>query len=602
MMLTHAADQVARDEELLGTAKDYFHFATKFFEPISVSAVHIYHSALELSPLSSIVRRLYYHRRHTPFPRVVAGTADSWDKIIQLFSTGKSCNGKSFTWSPCGHFVAAISHSRVQIRDAISSELVSTLAKGVSDYYCTLTYSPDGHSLALLSTLSDTLMIWDIQTGGAANQIESEIFSSGSIVWSLDGTMVGMTQDSTVHLYDFVSGATWSPGTLQSSDKLHLWAHNGSFRVMAGGWEGGVFTIEVFDVGSDLIKIETFHIELSHRGPDYHPHIQSFSPTTYRISTSDADKILILDIRNSECLLEDKAHCWDHTFSSDGSLFAAPQTGRVYMWRYASGCYTPWRAFPESGYSSPIRFSPTLSSILTHRHKLIQVHPLEDPPAVAHPGKLLAILSPCGVYIATARRLGHTVTIANPLSQTTSQFIDTDMEIGSLALIGTILLVFDPRVRIAAWRLTEGGLVDGVFGGRRAGDSDSIWAREIPTPSKINDRATVFWEEGYSYAYHIGTGEAIDSHQVRHERGHSPKDMSLGLHYPHYFDASRRDCQPRGDWTVPLVSPIVGWVKDPKGKHRLWMPVEWRTKSMGWFYDIQTLWFDQTYGNVIIMF
>jgi hypothetical protein len=63
-------------KQLLETARDCFHFVTKFFEPINVSAAHIYHSALELSPLSSIVRRLYYHQRHTPFPRVLVGTPD----------------------------------------------------------------------------------------------------------------------------------------------------------------------------------------------------------------------------------------------------------------------------------------------------------------------------------------------------------------------------------------------------------------------------------------------------------------------------------------------------------------------------------------------
>ncbi|KAF9645947.1 hypothetical protein BDM02DRAFT_3062746, partial [Thelephora ganbajun] len=46
-------------EELLDIARDYSHFVATFFEPISVSATHIYHSALELSPLSSIVRRRY---------------------------------------------------------------------------------------------------------------------------------------------------------------------------------------------------------------------------------------------------------------------------------------------------------------------------------------------------------------------------------------------------------------------------------------------------------------------------------------------------------------------------------------------------------------
>ncbi|KAF9649447.1 hypothetical protein BDM02DRAFT_3268766 [Thelephora ganbajun] len=47
--------EVSRNEELLDTVGDYSHFVRMFFEPISVSATHIYHSALELSPLLSIV-------------------------------------------------------------------------------------------------------------------------------------------------------------------------------------------------------------------------------------------------------------------------------------------------------------------------------------------------------------------------------------------------------------------------------------------------------------------------------------------------------------------------------------------------------------------
>ena len=58
LTLTRALNQVSRDEELLDIVRDYFSFVITFFEPISVSAIHIYHSALELSPLSSIVRQI----------------------------------------------------------------------------------------------------------------------------------------------------------------------------------------------------------------------------------------------------------------------------------------------------------------------------------------------------------------------------------------------------------------------------------------------------------------------------------------------------------------------------------------------------------------
>ena len=506
--------------------------------------------------------------------------------------------------SPCGQFVAAHCDFRVEIRDAISSELVSTLSRNIHGSP-SLAYSPDGRSLACSSY---TLMIWDIQTGGGAKEIEYDnesTSSSGSIVWSLDGMTVGMTQYSTVHLYDVASGATWSPGTLQSGNKLHLWAHNRSFRVVAIRWGGGVFTIEVFDVGSDLVKIESFHIE-SPRG-SLDPDIASFSPTTYRVSISDGDQTRILDIRNSECLLEEEGLSECHTFSSDGSLFAASLECGVHIWRYTSGCYTPWRTFPAQSWCPPI-FSPTSSSILIYTPSGIHAYPLDAPPIVAQPDgpTLLAILSPCGTYIATARRLGHTVTIANPLSQITSQFIDTDMEIKNVALTGSILLVFDGE-QVAAWRLTEGGLVDGVFGDRRARDGDSIWVASIPTSVMITDRSAVFFNIGEPiHIYHTGTGEVLDNTQghYRKELQFSPMGMHLGRHYPHYRNSITGHRQPIGDWPISGVYPEAGWVKDLEGKHRLWMPIEWRgdRNDMGWLCDIQALWFNRPPGSVIIMF
>ena len=112
------------NEELLDTARDYFHFVTKFFEPINVSATHIYHSALELSPLSSIIRRLYYQRRHTSSPRVIAGNQDSWDQ--QLVASCRY-NYSLCAWSPCGRFIAVGDQDSVEIRDSLSFELLSTL-------------------------------------------------------------------------------------------------------------------------------------------------------------------------------------------------------------------------------------------------------------------------------------------------------------------------------------------------------------------------------------------------------------------------------------------------------------------------------------------
>src|ERR1700679_660655 len=108
--------QFSKDDRLLNTARDCFHFVTKFFEPINASATHIYHSALELCPTSSIVRELYYNRagRITRLPRVVVGPPDSWDSTISI--SGKGDYG-SCTWSPCGRFVAALMGNTAEIRN-----------------------------------------------------------------------------------------------------------------------------------------------------------------------------------------------------------------------------------------------------------------------------------------------------------------------------------------------------------------------------------------------------------------------------------------------------------------------------------------------------
>src|ERR1700743_2703860 len=119
-------NQVAKDGQLLDTAQDCFQFVTKFFEPINVSATHIYHSALELCPSTSIVRRLYYDQCHgiTRFPRVVIGIPDSWDPAVSL--PGKD-HYPTCVWSPCGRFIAAQTKERIEIRNHLTFELLAVL-------------------------------------------------------------------------------------------------------------------------------------------------------------------------------------------------------------------------------------------------------------------------------------------------------------------------------------------------------------------------------------------------------------------------------------------------------------------------------------------
>jgi len=603
-------DQTARDKELLDITRDCFYFVTKFFEPINLSAVHIYHSALELCPLSSIVRRLYYHQRHIAFPRVVAGIPDSWSETVSISS---GYEDGSVTWSPCSQFVAAVFEGAVEIRDALSSELVSRFTEPDTDQGCGLAYSPDGQSLAYLS---NTLVIWDTQTGGAAKEIQYNESIGGSIVWSLDGKMVGMTKDKAVHVYDVTLGTTWSPGTLQSMDALHLWAHGRIFQIMATEMKDQVLTINIFEVGLGLTKVESFPIG----SWGQNCYIRSFSPTNYRISFEAHERLCILDILNSELLLNSSGGFDSHCFSSDGSLFAAVQESTsVHIWKYISGHYTHWRKFITRDYTLsghyPLRFSPALQSILGRFDDVLQVYHLDSPPVTDHcnTSSPYVVLSPCGTYMVTANKGESTVTITNLLLQITPQFINTDLHIQGLVLTGNVLSVLSHRT-LRAWRLTSDGLVDGVLRGQEAGHHDSIWTvpASLAQMFTLKDQIVITedrWNKTIVHAYHSVTGELLEPqpHYDTLPSGtywYCSLEMSVGKHYPHYHDLHEW-VLPESDGQVSKATLQEGWVTDSKGKHLLWVPIEWRISEYGtggWLSDITALWLFPSSGTIIIIF
>ena len=599
---------------------------------------------------------------------MVAGTPDAWDECIHL-------NGEayyhSYTWSPCGRFVAARARETVEIRDPLSSELLSTLTQPNADIADQLAYSPDGRSLASLSGTS--LMIWDIQTGGVAKEIECGDTENVSLTWSLDGGAVcAILQDQpnthtalrfydqdtdtdyVVRVYHIASGTRLSSGTLRSRGKPHLWAHNTSFRVITVERGDQAFTIEAFEIGSVLTKVESFHVQswgqhqliMAHGAfetsavgfddqamtsrtlmvgtvhtKDKSSHIEpwgvydrigSFSPTTYRISISNGirNQLRILDVRESGCLLKvfgegknfgSNSHC----FSSDGRLFAVASLSGVHIWRYHTGCYTPWREFPPwIGFTFspfPPQFSPTSSSILGRHGGTLQVWRFDGPPIIVHPDnrKPFAVISYCGTYIAAGHEENSTITITNLLSPTPSQYIDTGMNIYMVALAGSVLLVWGYHEldhELVAWRLTEKGVVCGVSAERRAGRGDSIWTVPTCGPElSIGDQTVITeGEETVIHVYDTGTGEVLDPAQASpHPRGRQYyfKQMEHCRHYPNYRNLDEQPIPSEGEWPVTHAAVEEGWVKDLEGKHRLWIPVEWRVdlRDASWLHNTTLL-------------
>ena len=222
---------MATDQELLDTARDYFHFVTKFFEVIKVSAPHIYHSALELSPESSMIRKRYHFKHSKPW--VVVGTPNSWNQPV-IIDNGYG----SYTWSPCGQFFAAQTPTSVEVWDALTiekcSDLQITALPGVSIYPPdALAYSPDGNYIA--GGFVSVATIWDIQTGRVVGIIEygAKRVSPELLAWSLDGSILCVifpaeTDTWTVVAYSITSGKEVYSPQFQSLVKPNLWPHNDS--------------------------------------------------------------------------------------------------------------------------------------------------------------------------------------------------------------------------------------------------------------------------------------------------------------------------------------------------------------------------------------
>ncbi|KAF9784576.1 hypothetical protein BJ322DRAFT_980074, partial [Thelephora terrestris] len=133
-------------QPLFETTKDCLRFVTEFFEVISESSPHIYHSALPLAPASSIIRKLYT-QQISSVARVVTGISTSWDWCTAIAEI-KSDTAPTFnaTWSPCGQFVATSSGRDIEVRDSSTLEMsyVLELPGSEESYQDALAFSPNG--------------------------------------------------------------------------------------------------------------------------------------------------------------------------------------------------------------------------------------------------------------------------------------------------------------------------------------------------------------------------------------------------------------------------------------------------------------------------
>ena len=516
-----------------------------------------------------------------------------------------------------------VAQEAVEIWDALTLKLLSTphSTEVTTRFKHGLAYSPDGYSLAACS--STGIIVWDTQTGGEATKIEANTACNWlDLAWSLDGKTIGTISSLkgvygiyTVHVYDVASGTKLSPGTLHSWMRPYIWACN-KFQIMVTAEVDQEHqTIDIFEVGQTLTRIKSFPIQ-------FECILDAFSPTAYRASVSIEDGhgndpvLVILDISNSEILLKQAGPYERHSFSLDADLFAAFTGDHLLIWRYTSGHYIQWREFQQT--PVPLQFSPTSSSILGHTSTHLHVLHLDYSPialsiksVITPHSELMDAFAPDSTYTVTAYYGESTITITNlqPQNPFPTQFIDTDLEILAMILTGNVLLVKSSDL-IVAWLLTEDGTVDGIIGNTRADRNDSLWDISL---QNLNARwARLFGQRNRNFevqefsvvdeitairiggliirAYHIRTGETLT------EVPHSHECTWYRFHNQRQDDCSRYHCdllKQQGpldhDWPVSQTTLQEGWVKDPEGRHRMWLHPSWRSSDATWLNSATTL-------------
>ena len=598
---------------------------TKFFEVIKVSAPHIYHSALELSPQSAIVRRLYYYYRPHLTPRAVRGVPSLWNQPLTI-----KTNHKFSTWSPCGKSLAVATPNNVEIWDILtlgkrstlcptnpSHKLWDTPGQGIlKDLPSGIAYSPDGHSLACYSSSSTAIIIWDIQTGGVVNSIGCGAVGTTfeSLVWSFDGKTIGAIfasgQGWVVCVCDVALGTMVSPGLLQSLHKPYLWPHDKLLQILTTSGRGCI-EFNIYVTGSPLSRTisraRSFSIRLPHHSNPQTISSISFSPTTGQISfVTNKHALLVFHVKNSKVLLEEAGNFHGNCFSPDGSLLVSSQSNHIHVWQNEHNHYSPWRKVPFQGSSGDppqdLQFSPTSLSVLISREGFLEVVHLDDPEAnpPKPPPCQYAKISTNGAYIVTADWGRSTITITNLHSQIPSWFINIDSQIYGLALTGNILLVKE-EYGFIAWRLTAEGAVEGFLGNEAARWCHGIWhcrglMHGLVEFLVTGDTGIIRYNKNHLFYYNTVTGCEFAPIQVPTSSTlwHNLTDSGFYTHL-HYHSFCEHNNPLEHNQLSSIPSYKEGWVKYPEGKHphKFWLPAHWMANcghNAYWLSDITTLW------------
>jgi hypothetical protein len=147
---------------LYDLATDCLRLSMHFFHPIQQCAQQVYHTALPLSPASSLLHKYYVPNvKDNKLPRITAFTSapHKWGLLLRTIDVRP---GRLVCIATSGQSIVAACEDITNIYDAITFVLRQSLH--VPETITKIQGSPDGSTLFFAHSHSITM--WDVQTGG----------------------------------------------------------------------------------------------------------------------------------------------------------------------------------------------------------------------------------------------------------------------------------------------------------------------------------------------------------------------------------------------------------------------------------------------------
>ena len=385
--LTLDLQNAGMDSNLITILGDAERFVLRFFEPISQSAQHVYHSALPFTPRATLLALKYADDLQSTV-RVKGSVEENWNPCLQVLSpkTGSKRHGAgSLALSADGQWLFVATDDVLEMMHIVTGARQHTFKLGGSDstIYC-IALSPD-NSYVACGLRNGNVEVWSVVTGLRSVSIEGHVSEVSSVAFSPDSKRIVSRSRQEVRIWDateavllltLTSKRTLSSNILFSPDgsqivigrrthvafwcsqtgKLQtkfdvpylrsisqiIFSPNGQYLAMCGDTIDYTLGIRA---QAPVMQIWDYQLGAVHKVIQQYEEGTglAFSPDSMRIASASSSEVLIWDVLSGRKLNQ-----------VDASCFIGKPVSYSMAWTRA----LPASLFPESSYVKVVSFSP----------------------------------------------------------------------------------------------------------------------------------------------------------------------------------------------------------------------------------------------------